>query len=299
VKHIAARGFLTVLSGKGGTGKTTFCLQLAADVGDRHRWGPPELKAYPERSAVLSSEHAGALHTNAEDMGIGSSSVGVYNGQGLDLADADQLAALEHDLITGRVTFLVLDSLRRLAPSSDENSSADASSYIGGLAKLAERTGIAIVLIHHWNKSGSARGSEAIRDAADFTLDMESTEQPNVFRLAPDKWRTGAKPAPWFVKREVQQLADVAGRSVELLQYADVGHPVRRPVTDDLVVALRGLSPRVWSTAELYAELGLDGRTSRDRERLSQARKPLLETGELQQISPGRYRRSDNLTRPD
>jgi AAA domain len=282
VPSIAARGLLTVLSGEGGVGKTSLSLQLAADVGDRHLWGPPELRAYPERSVFLSAENIGALHILAAAMGIGSRSVATFDGGGINLSSEADLYGLAMSLVRGRATFVVLDSLRQFAPGSDENSSNDMAPYVSGLSKLAEGTGCAIVLLHHFNKGSSARGSAAIRDQADFTISLEGTSQENVLRLSPDKWRLGAKPAPWLIRREAEPV----------LSYELAGQPASKPVTDGLTAKLLAIDPRrVWTTAELRAYLALSA-DDLGRKRLSKALGPLVESGEIEMIQRGQYRRT-------
>ena len=52
-----------------------------------------------------------------------------------------------------KMTLVMLDSLRQFAPRKDENSSNDMAPYISGLSKLAEVTGCAIVLLHHFSEA--------------------------------------------------------------------------------------------------------------------------------------------------
>ena len=60
--------------------------------------------------------------------------------------------------------------------------------------------------------------------------------------------------------------------------------------TDDrcatLTTELRGLEPGDYTTAQLYSALVLDGSDDRDRRRLTDARDPLVRSGEFEQVRP-------------
>ena len=265
--NIAARGLLTILSGEGGVGKTSLTLQYAAQAGDRG-----------ENTAFISAENVGALHMLAEAMKIASRSVSVFDGSGIKLADEPDRNGLEDALIKEGITLLVLDSLRTFAPGKSENSSDDMAPYVSGLSKVADNTRCAVVLLHHFNRSQSLRGSFAIRDQADFAIALEKTTTQDVLRLAPDKWRVGRRPNPWRVRREYDALRFVS---------ADV--PASEIVAD-LQTALLGLKPGAYTTQELRSRLDLDA-SDRDRKRLSLALNPLVEASEVERVHKGTYRR--------
>ena len=127
---------------------------------------------------------------------------------GLLEADGSQLK-LPHDL--GRVeelverlevTRVIFDSLRRLAPRLDEDSSRDMSHLVSELRHFTRRTGVApLALDHQSSKPGAppSRGSSAIEDQADilFNLSRHPSDRLNLNCL--DKYRVGPEPAPmWF-----------------------------------------------------------------------------------------------------
>jgi AAA domain len=283
IPGVAARGRLTLLSGRGGVGKTSLCLQFANVVGLRHTFGPPELRDYPERVMVYSAERVAGLHTLAHNvMHIGPESVKVFDGRGMNLAEDEGRDLLEVQLVLTRANFLVLDSLRQFAPGKSENSSDDMAPYVSGLQQIAERTGCAIVLIHHFNKAGTSTGSVAIGTQADFTLNLDATTTPDVLVLAPgEKWSLTAAPEPMFLRRVVGSV----------LRYELAGRPASKPVTDGLTTKLLAIAPgRVWTTAELRKHLGL-GADDFGRKRLSRTLGPLVEAGELEAVQRGQYRR--------
>jgi hypothetical protein len=218
-------------------------------VAHRHEFGPEELRAFPERVAIYSAERVGGLHSLAhEGMAIGPESVLVIDGRGMSLATEADRDCLRVQLTYMRTTLLILDSLRQFAPGVEENDSTAMAAYISGLQSIAEDLNCAIVLIHHLNKAGSSRGSEAIRDQADFTLSLEATARPEVFRLQPDKWSLTAEPAPKFFRR----VSDV------VLAYELVAG-VEPSVTDELIERLAALNVEgPQRLADLGAALGMD-----------------------------------------
>jgi len=272
VPNIAARGMLTVLSGQGGTGKTSLLLQAAADYGDDNLG----------RAAVISAENVGALHILANTMGIDSRSLAVFRGDGLDLSqEGDRIGLVLDILAAGGLDLLVLDSLVTFAPGSDTNGGADMSPYIDGLQKMAELLKAAVVVIHHWNRSGSSSGSHAIRDRADFTLDIAETAEPDLLKITPDKWRLGRKPDPWYVRR----IGPAHERDV--LRYEPVGAPART-VQNDLLERLSELDPGEYTTAQLRQLLDLSDSAS-DRQRLSRARRAMVSGGDAEEPGRGRF----------
>ena len=271
--NIAASGFLTILAGEGGVGKTSLAVQIAAGVGDRH-FG---------RAAILSAENVSALRLLTESMGIGSESLAVLGGGGIDLSrEPDRIGLVIEVLRAGGLELLVLDSLSTFAPGRDVNSAADMSDYILGLQKAAEHMRCAILLVHHFNKSGSSTGSAAIRDRADFTLGLVQTAEREVLKVVPDKWKLGRRPEPWHMRR-VEPDED------EVLRFEHVDG-LAPTLAADMRSDLLGLPSGTYSTGDLRATLGLDG-GARDRKRLSEALKGLLIERQFEQVQRGEYRR--------
>ena len=92
----------------------------------------------------------------------------------------DLIEATDADLV-------VLDSLRRLAPTIRENESDDMADLIAALGGIARDLDVAIVLIHHRSsKKGAAemRGSSSIEDQADlaFLLDAVTDNRADLRR---------------------------------------------------------------------------------------------------------------------
>jgi len=92
--------------------------------------------------------------------------------------DIDELFSL---IIEKNVRLVIIDTLAGIMPGRDENSVKDVQPIFLTLRRIAERTGAAIVLIHHTNKVGGYRGSSALKAAVDLMLIVSSKpESPNI-----------------------------------------------------------------------------------------------------------------------
>ena len=92
------------------------------------------------------------------------------------LESADQLVI--EDLIrqTG-ARLVIIDALIDVLGGADENAASEVQTAFHGLRTIADNTQAAIVVIHHNGKSGSYRGSSAMKGAVDLLLTV--TSQPN------------------------------------------------------------------------------------------------------------------------
>lgn len=69
---------------------------------------------------------------------------------------------------------VIIDTLARAIAGDDENAVADTMAFIEQRAgEIARRTGYAVVIVHHSNKSGDIRGSGALKQACDMVLRAE------------------------------------------------------------------------------------------------------------------------------
>jgi len=94
-----------------------------------------------------------------------------------DLRRVDDLNHVYALLEQTGARLLVIDALADIMPGADENAVKDVQPVFMALRGLAEKMGVAVVLIHHINKQGGYRGSSAIKGAVDVLLQVES--KPN------------------------------------------------------------------------------------------------------------------------
>jgi hypothetical protein len=82
--------------------------------------------------------------------------------RGKELSSTKLLPLLEKRVKAGQYGAIILDSIYKLYPdNTEENSNSDIGRFLGGLDKLADRTGSAIIYSHHYSK-GNQAGKVAI-----------------------------------------------------------------------------------------------------------------------------------------
>lgn len=174
-----------VLAGEGGTKKTYLLLDAAVCVSHGIPWLDFETTQGPvlivdeesgldriERrlSAIMKGHHADE-----------NTPVAYVSLEGFNLLDDDSANDLESLITETGAKFVILDALVDIMLSGDENSVKDTQPVFHALRVIADRTGAAIVVIHHTNRAGSYRGSSAIKGAVDTLLLVES--QPDSARI--------------------------------------------------------------------------------------------------------------------
>lgn len=285
VPDFAAHGYLTVLAGVAGVGKSQLALWLAAQAAHA---GTPALYLDAENGPdhLIRLAHAMALPPGL---------VGLVDMAGVSLSDAATLRRVvsevmarsfaryfRHERFDGPL--VVLDSLRRFAPGLSENSSDDMAPYVASLQAFARSTRAAVVLIHHASgkpEAPSMRGSSAILDQCDMAFGL--SERSDRLRLAviEGKFRIGPQPPEAWLERRLDPLG-----------FASSTEPART-VTGDLADALDALSGQVpddgWKLERIAAALGLDLRQQADKKRLQRSLRDLLDAGRWVKVAHGHY----------
>ncbi len=76
---------------------------------------------------------------------------------------------------------VIIDALVELMAGADENSTKDVMPVFMKLINISRKTGAAICLIHHANRSGGYRGNSSIMGACDTMIQIESkVNSPNI-----------------------------------------------------------------------------------------------------------------------
>lgn len=168
VHGIVADKTLTVISGESGCGKSWLAQALCIGVSR----GEPVagLECAPGAALYIDSEMGPDMFVDhrLRPAGVTTAPFAYIDAMGLDVTRPDDRAWVQKRILETGADLVVLDSLRRLMPSKNENDSDDMAPAVADLAKMARDTGAAIVLIHHKGDSEKFfRGSSAIKDQAD------------------------------------------------------------------------------------------------------------------------------------
>lgn len=167
-ENFAADGYLTVLAGKGGEGKSWLALALACGV------------ARGKPAAGIDCTRGKALLFDAEN---GPKLIGRRLRSAAVTADLDvqpvdvggltfraDLPWFRKTIETTGANLVVFDSLRVLASGIRESDGDTMEPLITGLKQMARETGAAIILVHHRGKAieQDYRGSSVILDQTDL-----------------------------------------------------------------------------------------------------------------------------------
>jgi hypothetical protein len=185
---------ITVIYGDGGTKKTWASMYLAACVASGAYWG--DYKTNKTRVLFIDEENgddeiaaraAFCIRGALADKNIDLHYISLAAFQLNDPQDELLLTTIIQAQGAGLV---ILDALADLM-SGDENSKQDTQPVFNALRRIAEKTGAAIVVIHHANKNGGHRGSSVIKDAPDILLQVTSDPDSNFVNFKTEKNRKG------------------------------------------------------------------------------------------------------------
>lgn len=159
-------GMVTLLAGAGGSGKSTLAHELAVAVagGERARWlgehiepaGAAYLIGGEDNQSLLTGRHA------LLDPSCGSGCVPVAATSPANFRAI--LSRMESLPDVAKPKLLVVDPARSFIEGS-EDKSENISEFFGLLASFAERTGCAVVVVHHLAKNARPRNLEELRSA--------------------------------------------------------------------------------------------------------------------------------------
>lgn len=195
VQHLAARGEVSQLWGAPGVGKSMVVEACCGGVG--HGAAVAGLECTPGKVLYLDAENGDyEVHRRVRNLDLPPGSVAIYDAGAAHLVDDEVYirAAIDKE----DPDLLVLDSLRRLTPGTDENDSGAMAEVIGIVKHLANEYDLAALLIHHARKDGAMeRGSSAIKDQVSISWEMKrvpgSTDR-HLRRLQNHKMRIGPEP---------------------------------------------------------------------------------------------------------
>lgn len=241
---LAARGYLTVLAGRGGEGKSLFTLAAASAVQAGGSVGG--LAAATGAAALFDAENGPPLLGRRLAMLAPDdpTPAGLYDAAGIELTDPAAVAALAREITTEGYGLVILDALRTLAPRVSENDGDEMAPLVVAIKNLARETAAAVVLVVHRDKSlaHDYRGSSVLHDQADilFVLERDDKDPHRAWRrrLRCSKARICEEPADRWLGLRVSR-GELTITEAEPYEPETRGAPVRSDLADELLVELR------------------------------------------------------------
>jgi len=105
------------------------------------------------------------------------------------LKNLDDVFLLRELIMAMDAKLVIIDSLMQMMKGGDENAVNETAPVLANLRTIAERTGAAIIALHHANKMGGYRGSSAIAGSVDNLFRIESTQGEGLIKFKAEKMR--------------------------------------------------------------------------------------------------------------
>ena len=222
---------ITVLYGDGGTKKTWSSMYLAACVASGAAWGDLKTQKTPvlfvdeeNGESEIATRAAFCIRGALPDEGTDLKYISLA---AFHLDKPQDEATLTNEILEQGAGLVVFDALADLMVG-DENSKQDTQPVFNALRRITEKTGAAILVIHHANKQNGFRGSSVIKDAPDILIKVESDEDSHFVNFKTEKNRKG-KSIKWAMfatwtddqfslgHREAQETAKHLGKAEEFV----------------------------------------------------------------------------------
>jgi len=142
----------------------------------------------------------------------------------LDLTQDIGALELEALIVDRGAGFVVIDALADIMPGADENAVKDTQPVFRRLRDIAERTGAALVCIHHANKNGGYRGSSAISGAVDLLLFNKSEPESPAITFETVKARD-TEPQTFSALAHYDPLIDPFDPGAQIFYLTEAGKP--------------------------------------------------------------------------
>ena len=192
VENLIPSSTLSVFYGDPGSKKTWAMISLAVHVALGKEWlghitMPNKVLFIDEESGEswfmrrLKAAILGAV-------GNDSTQVEFICNAGFMMDNKQDVAEIERLIKDSGAGIVIFDALTDIM-EGDENTKKDTQPVLTALKKIADRTGAAIILIHHTAKSGGYRGSSAIKGAADLLVEIKSEDESQWINFRSEKVR--------------------------------------------------------------------------------------------------------------
>lgn len=192
VDGLIPRGTVSVFYGEPGAFKTWAMIWMAVRVAQGEEW-----LEYPtqQNTALYLDEESGESwfsrrlqQTIKGALGNEDIPINFVCNSGLMLDDKIDVEEIEYLIRSTGAKLVIFDALTDIM-SGDENSKKDVQPIFAKMKRIANKTGAAIIVIHHSAKHGSYRGSSAIKGAVDLLMKIESKEDSDFINFKAEKVR--------------------------------------------------------------------------------------------------------------
>lgn len=189
---LPASGFAAVY-GPSGSGKSFLVLDLCTAIAAGAGWFGRRANAAPVTYVCLEGEAGLSKRARAwsAHRGMPLPNHLRFVTQSLDLRQPDDVADLCAAVLAagGRDGLLVIDTLNRAAPGTDENSSVDMGHLIEACKEAQRRLGGVVLLVHHTGKDGTKglRGHSSLYAALDAAIEVSRNDGRREWSVAKSK----------------------------------------------------------------------------------------------------------------
>ncbi|KVD37563.1 helicase [Burkholderia ubonensis] len=189
---LPASGFAAVY-GPSGSGKSFLVLDLCAAIADGAEWFGRRVNAAPVTYVCLEGEAGLSKRASAWSAhhGMPLPDRLRFVTQPLDLRQPEDVADLCAAVLAvgGRDGLLVIDTLNRAAPGTDENSSVDMGQLIDACKEAQRRLGGVVLLVHHTGKDATKglRGHSSLYAALDAAIEVSRNDARREWSVAKSK----------------------------------------------------------------------------------------------------------------
>lgn len=172
VRGVLPEKGLAALYGPSASGKSFLALDMTLAIAEGQKWFDCRVKAAPVVYTALEGEAGVKLRTMAWEAHRGRALPDNFRMilQPFSLTAPNDIGDLASVVPTGAV--LVLDTLNRAAPTSDENSSKDMGEILEAAKQLQTLTQGLVLIVHHSGKNASSglRGHSSLFAAMDAVI---------------------------------------------------------------------------------------------------------------------------------
>ena len=204
-KNVLPLGIAGILVAPGGTGKSTFAIQMGVAVAT----GTPLAGAWEVGEAggallLMAEDDEGELHRRVRNVtdqqGLTGAALGRLHiaslvGRDVRLISQSKERSIEHtDIVTRLIAtakqvenlkLIVIDPASRYR-DGDENSAGDTTKFVQAIERIGQATGATVLVIHHTSKGamlsgessqGAARGSSALTDGVRWQAQLATVNK--------------------------------------------------------------------------------------------------------------------------